>query len=456
MRGWSIVLLLLLSVGSSAGSRPGQWSKGTPAAGTQRVLSGPATAPKISLPDALQKLLVKKTLVIYFSPTCPHCRDVAPELNGVYQAWKSEMDVIAVTSDQHPQASIDEFRQTFSVPYPIVQDKDFAIGAALGVRSTPIAVLLEPGAKRATLLDGWFPYRPGTEALIALRLSKDPWKSFGPGEYKGNLVCGSCHVQEMESWQLTHHSVAWRTLVRHNRTTDEACTACHVTGAGQPTGWDGTSEAMALVDVGCEACHGPGGPHDGTKTDASQTCGACHDNKHSIGFDRARGTALIDHFKASVLDDAAFIKARVDLMEGKVPQAMVGFTEGRVLGSKVCAECHAEQVQQWHSSGHAGAMKTLQAADKASDATCVRCHASPEAFTASPVQAAMKLDEGVTCEVCHGSGEAHVASKGQPGTIQGLGEQCSVCVIEALCTSCHTKEWDPSWQLERSLQKVGH
>jgi len=452
----SVMLLLLLALASIAGARPAQWSEGTVAVGTQRVLAGPTTTPKISLPDFFRKQLSKKTLVVYFSPTCPHCRAVAPELNEVYERWKSEIDVIAVTSDQQTEASIQEFRQSFSVRYPIVRDKDFAVGEALGVRSTPVAVLLEPAGKRALVLDGWFPYRPGTQTLIAFRLSKDPWKSFASGQYKGNAVCGSCHVQEMESWQLTHHSVAWRTLLRHGRSKDAACTNCHVTGAEKAGGWSAASQATALVDVGCEACHGPGGPHAGSPTQPLQTCAGCHDDKHSIGFELARGVPLIDHFKAVALDDSAFIKARVDLMEGKVPQAMVGFKNGRVVGSTACVQCHAEQVEQWRASEHAHAMNTLKQADKDKDASCVRCHASPKAFKEGPLSGEMRLDEGVTCEVCHGSAEAHVASEGQPGTIQGLGEQCSVCVIEALCTSCHTQQWDPDWNLEQALEHVGH
>jgi hypothetical protein len=38
----------------------------------------------------------------------------------------------------------------------------------------------------------------------------------------------------------------------------------------------------------------------------------------------------------------------------------------------------------------------------------------------------------------------------------GLGDSCPVCVIEAVCTSCHTTGWDPLWDLDKDLPKVKH
>ena len=66
-------------------------------------------------------------------------------------------------------------------------------------------------------------------------------------------------------------------------------------------------------------------------------------------------------------------------------------------------------------------------------------------------------DEGVGCEACHGPGEAHVEAGGGTDNIEKLGDDCPVCVIEAVCTRCHTQKWDPDWDLERDLARIkGH
>ena len=31
-----------------------------------------------------------------------------------------------------------------------------------------------------------------------------------------------------------------------------------------------------------------------------------------------------------------------------------------------------------------------------------------------------------------------------------------MCVIEAVCTSCHTSGWDPLWNLDKKLPMANH
>jgi hypothetical protein len=92
----------------------------------------------------------------------------------------------------------------------------------------------------------------------------------------------------------------------------------------------------------------------------------------------------------------------------------------------------------------------------AKDPTCVRCHATAKSIPAPSELAGFRLDDGVGCESCHGPGKRHVDAGGAPGTIEGLGDDCPVCVIEAVCTSCHTKAWDPDWDLKTDLPRAGH
>ena len=61
------------------------------------------------------------------------------------------------------------------------------------------------------------------------------------------------------------------------------------------------------------------------------------------------------------------------------------------------------------------------------------------------------LEGGVGCESCHGAGGVHSQAPSMDNIIR-LGDSCAECVIETLCTSCHTQEWDPKWILRERLK----
>lgn len=461
MRG---LLLLFVAVLAAVGAETGPskaadrgWSEGTPAAQAPAMLAGPRVQ-EITVPKELVANITGPTVLFYFAPTCPHCRSVAPEVNALSKRIADVAPLLAVASASTQPADLLEFRATFGVDWTILHDATRAIGSAIGARSTPSALLVRPTGKkdRVEVVDLWFPYRPGFDALIEGRARGDLFAAFREGVYLGDNVCGSCHGVEYASHALTHHSIAWNTLVKRNKHEDAACTGCHVTGAGQPGGWGGDPHSK-LVNVGCEACHGPGGPHDGVRQDPTTTCVGCHDAQHSIAFTVEKGLPLIDHYRAAHLSEKAFSDARRALIAGEVPRALLAFADGANVGAEACLSCHADQHAHWASSPHANAMATLVTAGKHEDAACVRCHATPTASGPPPTElSGFRVAEGVSCESCHGPGEAHVAAGGGKDNIEGLGDDCPVCVIEAVCTSCHTSEWDPDWDLDRDLPKVGH
>ncbi|TNE91522.1 MAG: hypothetical protein EP330_05045, partial [Deltaproteobacteria bacterium] len=234
---------------------------------------------------------------------------------------------------------------------------------------------------------------------------------------------------------------------------------------GQPGGWDG-DPGSHLTSVGCEACHGPSGPHDGTATEPRTTCEGCHDEKHSIAFSYDKGLPLIDHYAANGMTDEDF-RARLEALgSGRAPRPLLAFAQGKNVGADACKECHAEEHASWSASPHASAMdalaqaypsKELAEGEAAGKAECVQCHATAKTSGPPPKEVEnFHVGEGVSCESCHGPGETHVAEGGGKDNIEGLGEDCPVCVIEAVCTSCHTPDWDATWDLDTHLPKVGH
>jgi hypothetical protein len=456
-RWWWVALGVILAAVASAGGLDARgWHVGEPAKGLAQVVQ--PVNDELSLPPRLLLELdaTLPTLLVYFSPRCPHCRNVAAELQAMSVRLKGRMVVLGVASGGSEKDDIDEFVRTFGVSFRVLHDLDGGMAAAMQARSTPSALLVQRDKQKARIRGRWYPYPPGADALVEMRLAGDPWAVLREGGYKGNHVCSSCHVQEGESWLLTHHSIAWYTLESREQHTKPECTSCHVTGAGVAGGWDGAPDSP-LVNVGCEACHGPSGPHDGVREEPRDTCVGCHDAKHSIAFSYEKGLPLLDHFRSADMPVEQMMKVRRDLHEGKVPRGLLAFGEGTYVGSEACASCHASQHGWWQQDPHGKAMATLEAAGSQADERCVSCHATPlvAGFTGTdPTR--FRVSEGVGCESCHGPGGAHVAAGGGADTIEGLGESCPVCVIEAVCTSCHTRAWHPSWHLDTHLPKVKH
>ncbi len=106
--------------------------------------------------------------------------------------------------------------------------------------------------------------------------------------YRGSASCTSCHPETYKIWMESRHAQAWATLVQAERDYDPGCVSCHVTGYAIEKGFAGADAPRPLVDVGCEACHGPAGDHveEGDPPTTIASCAACHDRHHSPGFDR--------------------------------------------------------------------------------------------------------------------------------------------------------------------------
>jgi hypothetical protein len=445
-------LLLAVLVGA-VGWKPGQVASGTGDA--LRVIDPVA----IEVPAELADRVTGPTALFYFSPTCPHCRSAMPEIQRL--TGPSGLAWIAVASGNSAPAQIEEFRTTFGVSFPIVVDSDQGFKQAVGARSTPSVYIVAPsttaaktsGKKSLLLTAAYAPFSRGVGAVLLMRLdTARPFAHFQG--YQGATVCVSCHREEGLSWALTHHAAAYRTLARRDREKDLACVGCHVTGMNAG-GFDPADDPSSpFIDVTCESCHGPSGPHDGVEMDATTSCVGCHDAEHSVAFDLERALPHIDHYAANGLDEATFQARRAALLKGEAPRPLLAFPEGPTVGAAACKECHKAETKHWAKTGHAHAMDVLED-NPAADPSCTTCHATPTHMGANEATGSFRTDEGVGCESCHGAGAAHVK---QPTVenIVGLGETCPECVIEGICTSCHTMKWDPAWELGPRLDAIRH
>jgi predicted CXXCH cytochrome family protein len=116
--------------------------------------------------------------------------------------------------------------------------------------------------------------------------------------YTGADACATCHPAQYDTWLLSAHAGAYKTLADKGSNFDTECLSCHTTGYGETGGYDvSQADASPLLSVQCESCHGPGSNHKekGTilRTVGPEVCVSCHAEKHSPRFDYKEYVPLI-------------------------------------------------------------------------------------------------------------------------------------------------------------------
>lgn len=110
-------------------------------------------------------------------------------------------------------------------------------------------------------------------------------------EYIGDQGCVECHEDSCKLLDPTPHERAWASLEATNDHHDPECVSCHVTGWAESTGFVTKENTPKLINVTCEACHGPGEQHASVQTPTvngklgKQFCVKCHDPDNSPKFD---------------------------------------------------------------------------------------------------------------------------------------------------------------------------
>ncbi len=101
--------------------------------------------------------------------------------------------------------------------------------------------------------------------------------------FMGESYCLPCHQAQHQSWLQTAHARAYQTLIRGNKSSDPACLTCHTTGFASLK-----NSGANLVNVQCEACHGPGEGHPDTRKSllkiSQDQCFQCHNRANSPNF----------------------------------------------------------------------------------------------------------------------------------------------------------------------------
>jgi hypothetical protein len=204
---------------------------------------------------------------------------------------------------------------------------------------------------------------------------------------------------------------------RRNEPMSKTCHGCHTTA------WNPQAQRYAEMNIGCEACHGPGGQHvtdpgKGTirRSQNPEVCGQCHTRgKSSEGLDYV---VKFDPQTDRLADKMAFTRPE----QG---------TTRSWWSNRVERDRHQEYLG-YLQSGHARSLEHLRQRAKAHPEEvrpeCFACHSSEyhRAKDRSRIDAA-SLQYGVTCIQCH---DPH-----------GRGDQVEAASVskteDTSCRACH-------------------
>ncbi len=411
-------------------------------------------------------------LLLFFLHTCPHCHEALEFLKDALADLPEDKRPLLVGLELTGRT--DAVRSTLRKDgldfFPVIFDEGGAVQAAYGsFAGVPDLVLIDREGRIAGRIQGW---RAETDPpLLRMRMAKlagapVPMLLRKEG-YSGSEVCGICHESEHRTWELTQHARAFDTLVTHGADSDPECVGCHVVGFGEAGGYRISPATRDLEDVGCESCHGRGGPHLSPgfvrDDDYAPACLTCHDPKHSLGFEYASFLPKVSHAEnARILALPAAERDRI-LAERGAPRENLLPTAAAHVGSEACRSCHPSEFATWSGGPHARAVGSLAAQGKSGAAECLRCHTTgfgrPGGFPADAVPAGHADLARVGCESCHGPGADHVADGATKlGTIVSLGDKCDSCVILQICGSCHDDANDPGFEFEvlDKIERIRH
>jgi peroxiredoxin len=401
-------------------------------------------------------------VLVFFLHTCPHCHEALGFLKEA---------LAAIPEEQRPRLlGIEVSGRTASVRaalrdrdldfFPVAFDPDGSIRDAYGsFAGVPDSFLIDREGRIVARMQGWRPRED--RPLFRMRLARiagapTPMLLRSQG-YSGNEVCSVCHEREHETWQFTTHASAYDTLLKHGEENNPECVGCHVVGYEQPAGFVSSQETPDLEHVGCETCHGRGGPHLSPgflqNGDYAPVCITCHDSKHSLGFDYAAFVPRVSHAALEYVTKLPLERKQALLAERGAPRANLLPGSAAHVGSDACKSCHEREYNTWAAAPHARAVASLAKDGHERDAKCLACHTTgygrSGGFPAGGGVAEHRDLARVGCESCHGPGGDHVGEDAtRIGTIVSLADKCDSCVILQICGGCHDDENDPSFEFE--------
>ena len=411
-------------------------------------------------------------ILMFFLYTCPHCHHALEFLKGELPKIPEEHrpKLLGVSVGGSPSAVSERLAQDGLDFFPVLLDLDQALRGAYGVvGGVPDIFVIDDAGAIVSRVQGWREDRDPVLMrmwLASIARQPVPMLLHSTG-FSGSDVCGVCHEKEHDTWILSSHAHAFGTLVRHGADSNPECVSCHVVGYGQTGGYTIAPRTRDLENVGCETCHGRGGPHLSpgfvTAGNYEPVCVTCHDQKHSLGFEYASFLPRVSHAANAELAALPLEKRRELLAERGRPRSDLLPTNADYVGSDACRSCHEKEFATWLESPHARALVSLEAKGEAGNETCQTCHVTAFGRAGGFPKGAVPSEHPdlarVGCESCHGPGGDHIGEgASRIGTIVSLGDKCDSCVILQICGSCHDQDNDPGFEfaVEEKIERQKH
>ncbi|MBI4160735.1 MAG: TlpA family protein disulfide reductase [Candidatus Yanofskybacteria bacterium] len=134
------------------------YSGGLPA--TQTHVSLQTQAPDFSLSKlgggtiTLAEYKGKKPVIVdFWASWCPNCRRDIPRLNGFYQKYKDQIEVIGINLQEDP-STVENFVSSQGVFFPIALDPDGQASRAYAVQYTNYHVLIDRNGNIVRVIPG--------------------------------------------------------------------------------------------------------------------------------------------------------------------------------------------------------------------------------------------------------------------------------------------------------------
>lgn len=143
-----VVVLTLIGIAIYA-TQGGNNSNSAKVLANSNQQSAPQVAPDFSLEKlgggtiSLAEYKGRKGVVLdFFATWCPNCRRDMPKLNGFYEKYKDQVEVIGVNLHED-KSVVEKFIEKTGITFPIVIDSSGNVARSYGVRYTNFHVLID-------------------------------------------------------------------------------------------------------------------------------------------------------------------------------------------------------------------------------------------------------------------------------------------------------------------------
>jgi thiol-disulfide isomerase/thioredoxin len=128
-----------------------------------RFVKNPEMAPPLQAMDLGGKPVNKDNwggkvvLVNFWATWCPPCREEIPELIELKREFKDKMEIVGISEDDDPPASVIKFARAKGMTYPIVMATSELIDAYGGVPALPTSFLIDTQGRVVQKHSGLYP-----------------------------------------------------------------------------------------------------------------------------------------------------------------------------------------------------------------------------------------------------------------------------------------------------------